>query len=990
MNKRFCKLGQYAAKAFFLFAVCGATYSCKDDYDWDDGDPTWLGSSIYEYLEGKGNYTNFVRLINDLDYREVLARTGSKTLFVADDDAFNTFYQNNSWGVHSYEQLTRNQKKLLLNSAMVNNAYLLEMMSSTKAGSGDNATPVQGECLRRETASDVTDSIPHLYGEDLPVTYNPTDRDYWARFRDKGIYLAMDSTTTMMTHFLATQLAKHTITDADFAIITGKTRTATDAYIYDSKVLEQDITCQNGYVNRLDKVLINPSNMAEVIRTNSNTKIFSHMLDRFSAPFYSASLTNRYQLLGNNVDSVFQKRYFSERSIGGSRLNSTHGIDPAAERSGAAPATTVSELLAFDPGWNAYFNEGIAVERDMAAIFCPTDEKFMDYFFSDGGGGHFLMNAYAPTLVGQITPQTTDLNKVYEALDQIPIDVLSALLNNLMKNSFNNTVPSKFETIKNDAADPMFDENYDYHRQKVVGSLLANNGVIYLMDEVTSPAKYAAVSAPALVERDKRIFNWAIQQRQLAGVYVDYYAYLLAMSSRFSFFVPADDNFIYVDPLSFMNPDNTSKPGKLIGRAYKYAWPTTGTDYTVESYLCEYDLNDHTYTFDTNDASTKKNENVKTASQNRLKDMLETHTIIHDDNHESTGFNEFETGAECNKHFFLAKNNAVVRIDNASKRKSGMTVQGGMQYENGFMRNVIGFDDKSAQTNGYGNGFAYTIDGPLQPTIESVYSVMYNNPNFHDFLELCKVDADVIKYLWTNTTEQPKYYIFNSNHGLPCFDKATGNLVESATNVRFFNNYRYTIYVPTNSAVQDAINNRDLPTWQSIRTFLTLDDNGSPTNDNLSVDDLTKAKAMVLTLLNFIKYHFQDNCTFADDYTLAPTSNETATMKTVGTGEEATKVYCKVHVAGGAGSLTVTDDTGNQVSITSDKNIVARDYITSGKTSSTPGDAKDLTITTSSSVVLHGVNGVLDYKTYTGNKYSSEWTTAAAARRYVARYPIIK
>ena len=109
MNKRFCKLGQYAARAFFLFAVCGATYSCKDDYIFDDGNPSWLGSSIYEYLESQGDYTNFVRLIDDLDYKEVLARTGSKTLFVANDEAFNTFYQSNPWGVSSYDQLTRNQ-----------------------------------------------------------------------------------------------------------------------------------------------------------------------------------------------------------------------------------------------------------------------------------------------------------------------------------------------------------------------------------------------------------------------------------------------------------------------------------------------------------------------------------------------------------------------------------------------------------------------------------------------------------------------------------------------------------------------------------------------------------------------------------------------------------------------------------------------------------------------------------------------------------------
>ena len=295
MNKRFCKLGNLAAKAFFLTAICGVTYSCKDDYTLDDTTPSWLGSSIYEYLEEDGNYTNFVKLINDLEYKEVLARTGSKTLFVANDDAFKSFYSNNPWGVTSYDQLTASQKRILLNGSMINNAYLLEMMSSTPAGGDDNDVPKRGECMRRETAFDVTDTIPHLFGEELPVNYSndEKEKDYWARFREKGIYLALDGTPSMMVHFINTQLANKQITDKDFEIITGIKRDNNDVFIFNNKVIKQDITCQNGYVNVLDKVNIAPQNMAEVLRTNKNTKIFSHMMDVISE-IYFRSMRNPF------------------------------------------------------------------------------------------------------------------------------------------------------------------------------------------------------------------------------------------------------------------------------------------------------------------------------------------------------------------------------------------------------------------------------------------------------------------------------------------------------------------------------------------------------------------------------------------------------------------------------------------------------------------------------------------------------------------------
>ena len=87
-----------------------------------------------------------------------------------------------------------------------------------------------------------------------------------------------------MTHFIAGQMGEANITDDDFKVFAGTEREATDAHIYASKVIGQDQTCLNGYVNKLDRVLISPSNMAEMIRTNGKTDIFSHILDRFSAP----------------------------------------------------------------------------------------------------------------------------------------------------------------------------------------------------------------------------------------------------------------------------------------------------------------------------------------------------------------------------------------------------------------------------------------------------------------------------------------------------------------------------------------------------------------------------------------------------------------------------------------------------------------------------------------------------------------------------------
>lgn len=79
-----------------LVAALG-NYSCKDSYSLDEDQPSGL-NSIYGYLYDQGNFTNMLNLIDDLGQAETLSKTGSKTLFAADDAAFAEFFRTNNWG----------------------------------------------------------------------------------------------------------------------------------------------------------------------------------------------------------------------------------------------------------------------------------------------------------------------------------------------------------------------------------------------------------------------------------------------------------------------------------------------------------------------------------------------------------------------------------------------------------------------------------------------------------------------------------------------------------------------------------------------------------------------------------------------------------------------------------------------------------------------------------------------------------------------------
>ena len=967
MKKVILRISARAVVAVCALCLLPLAQSCSDDYKWDDTDPDFLNSSIYDYLVSEGNFENVIRLIDDMEYSEVLAKTGSKTLFVANDSAYEVFYADNDWGVSSYDELSYCQKRLLLFGSMVDNAYLLEMMSSTEG-------PVTGQCLRRETSQSVLDSVPHWYADDLPVSYNADDKDYWARWREEskgGIYIALDNTAPMMVHFLPAQMSENDITDEDFAIIVGQERDDNDAFIYDCKVVEQDIVCQNGYIDRLDKVLITPQNMAEVLRTNGRTNIFSHLIDRFSVPLYSSTLTSNYRsFYGNDVDSVFEKRYFTDHSY--RSLTNDAGNDPINDPSGS----DVAYALNYDPGWNQYQpSDKIEKEQEMGVIFAPTDEKLYDYFFSEDGGGRFLLEAYAPDEMAAVS-SASDLDGIYQAVDQIPLTVIEALVNNLMKLQFCESVPSKFETIKDDAQDPMLDEDDVQYIEDV---LLANNGAIYLMDEVLTPAQYAAVSAPAYVSEDMRVMNYAIQDLTWQGSAVNFYAYLLAMSSRFSLFVPKD-GFWYIDPVSFAS-------GQTL-RALYFEWDETNSCPQVTGYPLEYDFTTDTYTIDKQNALTSSISS--SVYSDRLYDILQTHTIVHEDHSETTGIDETSTGVECDQHYFISKNGAPIYVSNATARADGMTVQGGWGLQHDEEATVTRFDDKTAETNGNGNGMAYQLDGPLVPTIESVYSIMYNNQDkYSEFFELCECDNDEIlselesylnyddegEEIYSSSTDYyNRYTVFVSNGGLPCYDKQTGTVANSsATNVRFFNNYRYTVYLPDNDAVEEAIS-LGLPTWESIREYMELDKEAEDRTELTEEEEEErneKAAAMVTQLINFIRYHFQDNAIYADTPALTATEYESATM------DSETGIYCKITVSSdGNGTLKVKDVAGNTRTVESSfKNQLARDYVISSNI-----------ISASSFIVVHGIDGVLNYESLTDGRYDSAWATTRAAKRTLRKY----
>ena len=963
-------------KKFFFcvsLVLTGLMTSCVDKYEEVDAEskPSWLGGSIYSELKNPnqerltGTFSTYLRLIDDLGYAETLNRTGSKTVFPANDEAFERFFKSNQWGVSSYEELSDAQKKLLLYTSMLDNALLLSLLPNVSNGSDE---PDKGEAVKHVTNVSLIDTIQNMAYADMPKGTN-----YWDRFAKTGIKIVNDASKSAMIHLTREYMLGHDITtqgdESDFAIITGTPFTEGTAYIFNDRVINGDVTCQNGYVHQVEDVLVPPGNMAQVLRRHKKMTYFSRILDHYAAPFYNEKTTRLYNdwaKMNNRemVDSIFELRYLCTR---------THNSDPEKTDPEAlinvpnGPSESSYNILSYDPGWNEYYPEGSADISDIGAFFVPDDDAVKRYFLPGGGGSHLI------DIYGDLPNTEENLMVNLDSLHSKKRDVLASFCKNLMKPRFTTTVPSKFPNVTNDVSENMGltlglldkkdDGKYDI--------TIANNGVVYLINEMIVPDEFRSVMAPATEYPDMRIMGWAVKDGYKTGDYLglDFQYYLKAMSANYAFFIPEDKAFdyYYLDPASLGHLDNQGKLRPDVLHIY-YDSLATKQPYVK---CARYYYDPETGAIDN---SVPREVGIKTV-QSQMQDILNYHTLV------------LESGAEIGEnHYYKTKHGGAIYVSGSNT--VGTQVMAGMQESQKFFYATANSGaGQYYDLSGFGvptikwmqsqkNGHSYRLDRIIQPTLESVYAVLKGTTIggqavFSEFLNACTGFQATELMKWAGiddsisavsmSSEQDAYTIFTNNSKLVTrkvkYTDGKGEQKERTEiipntcidyNVKMFNTYNYTLFAPDNTAMQKAYN-EGLPSWNDVIALY----NKYPQEEEHEISaaekaDMAIAKKMIRQIRDFIRYHFVTNSVYADN-TVEGGRYLTLSADNVGVAKE-------VRISGGNGNLTVSDmKAGHSVTISASDtnrlvNKMARDYwFDNTKTSATA-------IVTSSFCAVHQIS----------------------------------
>ena len=948
-------------KKVFLYAslLCISLVSCKKDYLVPEGElPSWLGESIYKELqqpkELEGTFKTYCQLIDDLGYTEVLSKTGSKTIFPANDSAFHRFFAggNNKFGVSSYEELTHMQKAELLFSTMLDNAILVGTLSNKQNAVGNM---LQGQLVKHSTNMRLTYAVTPFSIADMPA-----NNKYFSRFLTSGqnaIQAVFDNTVAPMVHLTGEYMLNNNMTvsgdDSDFKILTGHEYVDGDAYIFDRKVIKGDVVCQNGYIHQLDEVLVNPGNMAQVLRAGDDTHYISRMLDYYSFPDPDLTLTEQMRDSATSVanqDTVYAIRYLSKNSQRAKLSQPVRGLTVAD-----------NQLLDFDPGWN-YYNPTLKSgstddNAEIAAFLAPDDKAVEDYFLNEAR--YILKN------LGDTTKEinASTLNDQLDAVYNNDPTIFAKILNNVMQTSLAKTVPSRFSTVQNDVFEFLDVTKNDIIRKDdgKFDVTIANNGIVYKMNKLFGPKVYNSVLGPTQIYRNMRtmgemLYDHTDDVNNRSKLETEMYYFLVSMKARYGLFVPTDNEtqFIVIDPTSVKDED-----GRLKGLRFRFDPDETGSFHVmVKKYIYQdgpyNDLSSYV------EAPNAQDINIESGMFNsQIKDLLDYCTIVLADSTE-TGKGSAQYGLYGNR-FYKTKHGGAVVVN-------GKKVAGGLQISDPSQWSTITetFDANSADAK-IENGTVYRLDYPLQPTITSVMKTLerpefydknadYDNnaPEYDHFLNFCLQfnNEDIYTFAGILTGAQGE----NVENKMKPY-----RIIDDNDNWGMLSAYNYTLYAPTYEAMQKAQRDMGLPTWKSV---LAVVNDWEGAGFSSEADASAWVKEQLDKMTKFVRYHTQNSSLFADKYfknydpetglTNPEPSYSTFCSNAIGIAQTLT-------VTGGNNKLTVRDNSGTSVTISATSptaNLIARDITTKSKSNSY-GAYKE--IETSSFVTVHGIETPLCY-----------------------------
>lgn len=242
-----------------------ALAGCRDDFGGYYDQPSWVEKSSAEVLQGRSDCKTYQALVEKTLFYKQLEGSGQYTFIVPTDKAFSDFFANNPYGYKSVDDIPADVAARMVSSWMLYNSYPCDSISNVLSGFNDWT---EGGAFKHQTPSydvlrkDVVNGKQAFVYETLGGTFSLSNNaPSWNNYR-------------WLPVFTQRFLSKNSITSADWSALVGSSFSQYGNYLEagfvdtgSSADNAGDLFCQNGVIHLVDKVVMPLDNMDAIIRT---------------------------------------------------------------------------------------------------------------------------------------------------------------------------------------------------------------------------------------------------------------------------------------------------------------------------------------------------------------------------------------------------------------------------------------------------------------------------------------------------------------------------------------------------------------------------------------------------------------------------------------------------------------------------------------------------------------------------------------------------
>lgn len=284
---------------------------CEDITDQDKYQrPKWLEGKVFTQIASEEDLSLFTECLKICGYDTILNISGSFTVFVPDNDAFNLYFQQNPQYGNDVNNIPRTELEKIVKFHILQNSWSkLQLQSLDIYGWIDRDDPENNK--------------PKGYKRQTLL--RDENKKYWV-YADKGVVNLVDSTKSNAYRRVFVKSRKYApvffneyfpinkLSANDYEFYFNRPFESGNIYYSEAKVISDEIYAENGFIYKVDRVvspLLNAEQLLERSNPGESYKTFLGLVQLF--PEFTMNLEESYKQPeareGKQFDTLYNLSY---------------------------------------------------------------------------------------------------------------------------------------------------------------------------------------------------------------------------------------------------------------------------------------------------------------------------------------------------------------------------------------------------------------------------------------------------------------------------------------------------------------------------------------------------------------------------------------------------------------------------------------------------------------------------------------------------------